>query len=136
MKKIILEILIIFLLVGSVYAANPVDIFKAPAGMQPAGNTGYADGQGHNIIIVDYNNYDTWFKNDSDKYLVEKFNDTVYTGVTDENDVYLLEIVEKDNAKYIIQSWSPKGVSETQIIQKNLEEFNKINQLTPLPIEG
>lgn len=132
-------ITILFLMIGVASATDLVDIFKAPSTLEPMGTSGYVDTQGHNIMIMEYSedNYNTWFQNDTDPvYLVQKYNDTCYISVDDENDCYILEIVEKDGTKYIVSSWTPKGPDETKIIQGNLEEFNKINQLTPLPIEG
>lgn len=137
--KIVIGITILFLMIGVASATDLVDIFKAPSTLEPMGTSGYVDTQGHNIMIMEYSedNYNTWFQNDTDPvYLVQKYNDTCYISVDDENDCYILEIVEKDGTKYIVSSWTPKGPDETKIIQGNLEEFNKINQLTPLPIEG
>ncbi len=136
--KIITIVGIIFLLIGVASAANLVDTFKAPSSLQAMGNSNYADGQGHNIMLLEYNddNKGTWLQNDSDPvYLVQKYNDTCYIGTDDENDCYIFEIVEKDGSKYIISSWTPKGPNEAQTLKHNLEEFNKLNQLTPLPIE-
>ena len=86
------------------------------------------------MIIEDTDDsHHRWFENDT-KYTVQKYNDTCYIGVTDENDCYLLEVVEKDGTKYIVGSWTPKGAVETPAIQSNLLEFNKINKLTPLAV--
>ena len=138
MKKIILGILLLFLLIGIACAAHNNEIFTAPAGLHAMGFDDFVDEQGHNIMIMEYTdeNKQTWFENDTDpEYLVQKYNDTCYIGVDDEDDCYIFEIVEKDGNKYIISSWTPKGPDETAIIKYNLEEFNKLNHLTPLPIE-
>jgi len=137
--KILLGISLLFLLIGAASAAEFVDIFKPPSSLEPAGTNSFVDKQGHNILIAEYTDseHQTWLQNDSDPvYLVQKYNDTCYIGTDDENDCYIHEIIEKDGKKYLISSWTPKGPSETKIIQGNLEEFNKINQLTPLPIEA
>ena len=137
--KITMGITIIFLCLGIACAAQYNEMFTAPSGLHAIGHNDFVDEQGHNIIIMEYTdeNKQTWFENDTDpEYLVQKYNDTCYIGVDDENDCYILEIVEKDNTKYIVSSWTPKGPEETAIIQNNLLEFNKLNQLTPLPIEG
>lgn len=138
MTKIIIGIGLIFLIIGVASATDNNKIFNPPSGLQAVGTSSFVDQQGHNIDINDFTdeNKKTWFENDTEpQYLVQKYNDTCYIGVDDENDCYILEIVEKDGNKYIVSSWTPKGPNETPIIQKNLEEFNKINQLTPLPIE-
>lgn len=137
--KILIGISILFLCIGIVCAAQENEIFTAPAGLQAVGTNAFVDQQGHNIMIVEFNDEakQTWLENDTDpEYLVQQYNDTCYIGVDDENDCYILELVEKDNTQYLIGSWTPKGPGETAIIKYNLEEFNKINQLTPLTIEG
>ena len=139
LSKILIGIGILFLIIGVVSAADIADTFKAPSGLEKVGTNSFVDLQGHNILISEYtdSNIKTWLQNDSDPvYLVQKYNDTCYIATDDENDCYIHEIVEKDGVKYLISSWTPKGPDEAKIIQGNLEEFNKINQLTPLPIEG
>lgn len=138
MKKIILGILLLSLIIGIACAAHNNEIFTAPPGLHAMGYNDFVDEQGHNIMIMEYNdkNKQTWFENDTNpEYLVQKYNDTCYIAVDDENDCYIFEIVEKEGNKYIISSWTPKGPDETAIIKYNLEEFNKLNQLTPLHIE-
>ena len=58
----------------------------------------------------------------------------MYLGADDENDCYILEVVEKDGAKYIISSWTPKGPTEAKKISDNLLEFNKLNNLKPIEV--
>lgn len=137
--KILIGISLLLLIIGNASATDPVDIFKAPSTLQPMGTSGYVDTQGHNIIISKYSDddYKTWFENDTEtNYIVQKYNDTCYIGADDENDCYILEIVEKEGTKYIISSWTPKGPNEAKIIQQNLEEFNMINNLNPIKLEG
>lgn len=136
--KILIGIGIIFLLIGTVYAADFVDMFKAPSPLHPMGTSSYVDEQGHNILIseLDDETITTWLQNDTDpSYLVKEFNKTTYIATDDENDCYIHEVIEKDGKKYLISSWTPKGADETLIIQGNLEEFNKLNNLNPLEIE-
>lgn len=136
--KILIGISILCLCLGIVSAANFNEIFTAPPGLEAVGNNDFVDQQGHNIMIMEYKdeNVQTWLQNDTDpEYLVQKYNDTCYIGTDDENDCYIFEIVEKDGSKYIVSSWTPKGPDETKIIQNNLLEFNKLNHLTPMPIE-
>ncbi|ADC46638.1 hypothetical protein mru_0787 [Methanobrevibacter ruminantium M1] len=134
MKKIILGTCILFLLISVAYAGT-VDIFTAPSPLQPLGNSGFGDGQGHNIQIFEFteNLYKTWFENDTD-YVVEKYegNNGLYLYADDENDCGILEIVEKDGKKYIVNSWTPKGPSEAQTVVENLHDFNELNHLTPI----
>ena len=104
-------------------------------------NNDFVDEKGHNIQIWDYTDdlYNTWFKNDTeDSYLVQPYekNNSFYIYADDENDCGILEIVEKDGKKYIVNSWTPNGSSGVKLVADNLFEFNKLNHLTPLPIEG
>ena len=136
MKKIIL-MLAILLLIGTVYAANTNEIFTAPNGLQKMGTHDFVDQQGHNIMIAEYTaeNIKTWFENDTD-YNVQPYknHDNMYLGADNENDCYILEVVEKDGTKYIIGSWTPKGPAEAKKISDNLEDFNKINNLKPIEV--
>jgi len=138
--KILIGISILLLCISVAYAeTKPVDIFTAPSPLLPLGNSAFADGAGHNIMICEYDdsNIQTWFQNDTDpEYLVEPYeaNNSFYLGVDDENDCYILEVVEKEGTKYIVASWTPKGALETATIWENLQEFNKINKLTPIEV--
>ena len=144
--KIFIGITLLFLVMGVASATDMVDIFKAPSPLQALGNSGYADGQGHNIQIMEYDesSHDIWFVNDTD-YLVQPYenNNSFYTYV-DASDVDpdgveqvgVLEVVEKDGSRYIINSWTPNDNSEkdVQLIFSNLLEFNKLNRLTPMEL--
>lgn len=138
--KILLLASILFLIIGTAYAAHNNEIFKAPSGLQPMGYEDFVDQKGHNIMVMDYSdeNVQTWFENDTDpEYLVQPYQqdgDMFYMGADDENDCYILEVVEKDGSKYIIGSWTPKGAMETETIFNNLLEFNKLNNLKPLEV--
>ncbi|WP_407415726.1 hypothetical protein [Methanobrevibacter sp.] len=135
--KIILGATLLFLIIGVASATDIIDIFQAPSSLHALGTSSYVDEQGHNIMIVEYSddNYDLWFENDTEAgYVAQKYNDTCYIGADDENDCYILEIVEKEGTKYIIGSWTPNGVDDAKIIQNNLEEFNKLNNLNPLEV--
>ena len=136
MHRLIIVISILFLLIGIVAAADIADKFTAPNGLEKVGTNGFVDRQGHNINVFEYteDTKDTWFTNDTD-YFVQPFNDTCWIGVDDENDCYILEVVEKDDAKVLVSSWSANGPDETPIIQENLLEFNKLNHLTPLKLD-
>lgn len=139
MKKIIL-ILAIFLLIGTVCAAHNNEIFTAPNGLHKMGYNDFVDEKGHNINIYNYTDSlkGTWFENDtSDGYLVQPYegNPNIYIYAKDNNkDCGILEVVEKDGNKYIINSWTPKGSSEAKTVAHNLEEFNKLNNLKPIEV--
>lgn len=138
LKKSIL-IITIFLLIGTVCAANNNELFTAPSGLQAVGHDDFVDKQGHNIMIKEYddNNKKTWFENSTEtQYLVELYQDNpnIYLGATDE-DSYILEVVEKDGKQYIIGSWTPNdSKNDMKIVWENLQEFNKLNKLTPMEI--
>ena len=141
MKKIIIGILLLFIVIGTVYAVHNNEKFKAPTGLHAMGYNDFVDEKGHNIGIMEYTDdyYNTWFKNDTeDGYLVQPYseNPKYYIYADDENDCGILEIVEKDGAKYIINSWTPNGSDEAKVILDNLLEFNKLNNIKPLPVEG
>lgn len=137
--KIIIGITIIFLCIGVASAANLNQIFKAPSDLEPMGDSGFVDKQGHNIMINEYNdeNKQTWFENDTDSmYFVEPYsgNPNIYIGV-EETDHYYLEVVEKDGNKYIVGSWTPKDSdSDFKKIAENLKEFNKLNNVEPVEV--
>lgn len=136
MKKIIL-ILAIFLLIGTVCAAHNNEIFTAPKGLHKMGYNDFVDEKGHNIMIIEDSDSQRqkWFENDTN-YIVSPYEShaNMYLGAGDENDCYILEVVEKDGAKYIISSWTPKGPTEAKKISDNLLEFNKVNNLKPIEV--
>lgn len=141
MKKITLGIILLFIIIGTAYAAHNNEIFTAPSGLHAMGYNDFVDEKGHNIMVNEYNddNVKTWLQNDTDpEYLVQPYesNDSFYIAVDDDNDCYIFEVVEKDGAKYIIGSWTPKGPNEAKEIMDNLLEFNKLNKVKPLPIES
>jgi len=103
------------------------------------GNDNFVDKQGHNIMIMEFNedNKQTWFENDTDpEYYVEPSQDiqNIYIGLTDE-DNYFLEVVEKDGTQYIVSSWTPNDSNnDFKIIAENLKEFNKLNNVEPVEV--
>ena len=44
----------------------------------------------------------------------------------------ILEIVEKEGNKYIIESWTAKNPNESNVLKNNLKEFNSANDLKPI----
>ena len=133
--KIMLLMSILFLIIGVVSAEATVNDFKAPNGLEPMGKSSFVDKQGHNIQFVPDtdDSHKTWFENDTD-YIVEKYNATCYLASDNENDCYLIELVDFNGEKYIVYSWTANGPGDAKIIQDNLDEFNKLNNLKPLEV--
>ena len=131
--KILIATATIFLMIGIVSAADPVDIFKAPSGLNASGNDTFVDGQNHNIQIFNYTDelYAKLFENDT-AFSISKFKDNHFFTKNYENHYGILEIVEKDGNKYIIDSWTSKNPNESNALKKNLEDFNKANDLKPI----
>lgn len=131
--KILIAATAIFLMIGIVSAANPTDIFKAPSGLTASGNDTFADGQNHNIQIFNYTDelYTKWFENDPTFSINNYKNNKFFTKNTEDH-YGILEIVEKDGNKYIIDSWTAKNPNESNVLKKNLEEFNSVNGLKPI----
>ena len=141
-KKILIALLFTFLLIGTVYATQE---FQTPKDLHKIAINTYADEKGHNLDILNYtdSSHKTWFENDTG-YLVQKYknNDSFYiyadSSEVDPNKaeaVGIIEVVEYDGAKYIINSWTPKEDNkDMELIWENLLEFNKLNKLTPIKI--
>ncbi|MBR0059340.1 MAG: hypothetical protein IJP99_08435 [Methanobrevibacter sp.] len=140
-KKITILLLFTFLIIGAAYAYE----FKAPNDLHKIGTNSYVDEKGHNIVIQNYtdNSHKTWFENDTG-YLVQKYNNNdsfyLYADSSEVNPnkaeaVGILEVVEIDGDKYIINSWTPNdNEKDMELIWQNLLEFNKLNKLTPIKI--
>ena len=120
-------------MIGVVSAANPVDIFKAPSGFTASGNDTFTDGQNHNIQIFNFTKeqYSKWFENNS-AFSIGKFKEGNLFNHEYEKHYGVLEVVEKDGNKYIIDSWTAKNPNEGNNLKKNLEEFNSVNDLKPI----
>ena len=131
--KILITVAAIFLMIGVVSAANPVDIFKAPSGFTASGNDTFTDGQNHNIQIFNFTEelYSKWLGNNS-AFSIGKFKDGHFFSNEYEKHYGVLEIVEKDGTKYIIDSWTAKNPNEGSNLKKNLEAFNSANNLKPI----
>lgn len=129
--KILIVAAAIFLMIGLVSAANPTEIFKAPTGFTASANDTFTDGQNHNIQIFNYTDelYAKWFENNTG-FSINDYKDGNFLSRNTNNHYGILEIVEKDDNKYIIESWTAKNPNEANTLTKNLEEFNKINNLT------
>lgn len=133
--KILIAAAAIILMIGIVSAANPVDIFKAPSGLTASGNDTFVDGQNHNIQIFNYTDelYSKWFKNDSG-FSISQYKNKNFFAENRDHHYGILEIVEKDGNKYIIDSWTSKNPNESNTLKKNLEEFNNVNGLKPIAV--
>lgn len=130
--KILIAASAIFLLIGVVSATDLVDIFEAPSGFTVSANDTFTDNLNHNIQIFNFTDelYTKWFKNDT-TFSINQFKDGAFFPMNSKNHYGILEIVEKDDNKYIIESWTSKNPNEANTLKKNLEEFNKINDLKP-----
>lgn len=137
--KILIGVSIILLCLGVASAAHFNEMFTAPPGLEAMGYNDFVDRQGHNIMIMEYDDesVQTWFQNDTDpEYYVEPSQDiqNIYIGLTDE-DNYFLEVVEKDGTQYIVGSWTPNDSNnDFKIIAENLKEFNKLNNVEPVEV--
>lgn len=130
--KILIAAAAILLMIG-VVSANNVDTFKAPSGFTASGNDTFVDGQNHNIQIFNYTDelYSELFENDS-TFSISKFKDNHFFNKNTDKHYGILEIVEKDGNKYIIDSWTAKNPNESNELKKNLEDFNSANGLSPI----
>ena len=133
--KILIAAAAVFLMIGIVVAADPVDVFKAPSGFTASGNDTFVDTQNHNIQIFNYTDelYKEWFKSDS-TFSISNFKDNNFLTKNTKNHYGVLEIVEMDGNKYIIESWTGKNPNESRTLQNNLEKFNNANDLKPIAI--
>lgn len=133
--KILIAIAAIFLMIGVVSAVDPVDVFKAPSGFTASGNDTFADTLNHNIQIFNYTDelYNKLFESDP-TFSINNYKDTNFFTKNSEKHYGILEIVEKDGNKYIIDSWTAKNPNESHTLKKNLEEFNKVNELKPITV--
>jgi hypothetical protein len=133
--KILIATAAIFLMIGVVSAADQIDVFKAPSGFADSGNDTFTDTQNHNIQIFNYTDelYNKMFESDP-TFSISKFKDNHFFTKNSEKHYGILEIVEKDGNKYIIDSWAAKNPNEAHTLEKNLEEFNKVNDLKPITV--
>ena len=134
-SKILIATIAIFLMIGLVSATDSVDIFKAPSGFTASGNDTFVDTQNHNIQIFNYTDelYSQMFESDS-TFSISLFKDNHFFKKNTKNHYGILEIVEKDNNKYIIESWTAKNPNEANVLEKNLNDFNSVNDLKPLTV--
>ena len=134
-SKILIATTAIFLMIGLVSATDSVDIFKAPSGFTASGYDTFADTQNHNIQIFNYTDelYSQMFGSDS-TFSISLFKDNHFFKKNTNDHYGILEIVEKDGNKYIIESWTSKNPNEATVLEKNLDDFNTINDLKPITV--
>ena len=123
----------IFLMLCTVSAADSLDVFKAPSGFEASGNDTFSDTENHNIQIFNFTDelYSELFEKDS-TFSISNFKDNKFFTKNTDKHYGILEIVEKDGNKYIIDSWTSKNPNESRELKNNLLEFNKVNDLKPL----
>ena len=128
--KILIIVVAIFLMISLVSATDQIDVFKAPSGFNASSNDTFTDTQNHNIQIFNYTDelYSELFEGDL-TFSIRNFKENNFFTKNTKNHYGILEIVEKDGGKYIIESWTSKNPNEANLLEKNLNEFNKINDL-------
>ena len=133
--KILITLAAIILMIGLVSATDPVDIFKAPSGFNASSNDTFVDAQNHNIQIFNYTDelYSELFESDP-TFSISNFKDNHFFTKNTKNHYGILEIVENDNGKYIIESWTSKNPNEANVLEKNLKDFNTANDLKPIVV--
>ena len=133
--KILIATLLIFLVLGTAYAANVSD-FKAPTGWDNKGNGAFfGPDLGEGLTVMNYtdenvkdfidNEYVTIKKDTELNIMTYKDSDLKQHGV--------MEIVEVDGSKFIVQSWAGEQSSTTdEMLLATLQNFNNVNNLKPI----
>lgn len=137
--KVILAALILFLTIGIVVATN-IDDFKVPDGYNALkdGCSAYTT-NGDRMIYVEKasGDYKTdWFTNTSDMTVCDVGNNT-YSYADDRLEIYgYQEIVVIDGVDYIVSVNQNSKLSpgEETLYLKDLQEFNKLNNLEPIAV--
>ena len=142
-SKIILAALILICAIGIVAAAD-IDNMKVPDGFEAIGSGGYLNEENIQINIETESFHDKgvddlgdYLENDTDdKYTVVpgKINNT-FNFTDGVNDVVgLVELVEIDNETWCIHVLCFDELNESNLdaFTEALEEFNKVNDLTPI----
>jgi hypothetical protein len=63
--------------------------------------------------------------------------DGAESGATQYEAIGVLEIIEHNGERYIVSSWTAHDSdSDIQLAYNNLLQFNELNHLTPLPVDG
>ena len=135
LKKISILAILLIITIGFVSAVE----FQVPDGFTKQSDEFYttADNK-ENINIINFEKEkDFWLENNTeDKYTVVGAENNTYN-FTDGmlNDVGVLEVVEVDGEKYIINFWTDEGTDNDRTDNlKQMLEFNKLNKLEPLAV--
>ena len=135
LKKISILAILLIITIGFVSAVE----FQVPDGFTKQSDELYttADNK-ENINIINFEKEkDFWLENNTeDKYTVVGAENNTYN-FTDGmlNDVGVLEVVEVDGEKYIINFWTDEGTDNDRTDNlKQMLEFNKLNKLEPLAV--
>ncbi len=120
-------------MLGAVCAVN-VDAFLGPDSLSNRGNGTFADSQGHILHISEDTpiNHQAWFENDTG-HIVKPFDldDRYYMFFESSGELGILEVIEHNGDKYIVNSWSKNGPDDCYNLIWNMFEFNNLNNLTP-----
>ena len=135
MKKIILILTLLLLIIGVAYATDVGD-FKAPNGWETkGGGLFFSSNPGEAITVMNYT--DENVKDFIDNEFVSIKNDTSTHVMTyKDSDLHqhgVMEIVEVEGSRFIVQSWAGEQSSTTDdMLLANLQNFNNVNNLKPI----
>ena len=145
-KFVNIIIILIFLtfIIGSVSAVNPDD-FKIPDGFvnveyefEHNHSEGFMNSKGEGIIIYDYSSEDKdFFFTESDSYVFDLYKNNIYTFADGESELCgYLEHIKHNGKEYVVQTTCSmdKVDSVGNDIRDNILEFNKINNVKPIPV--
>ena len=95
----------------------------------------YTDGQGRVLSISEDipKNHQAWFENDTG-YVVKPFevDDRYYMFFESTGEMGILEVIEHGGDKYIVNSWTKNGISDSYNVILSMYQFNDLNNLTPV----
>ncbi|AMD17371.1 hypothetical protein TL18_04655 [Methanobrevibacter sp. YE315] len=144
MKKILIILILFILTIGAVSAVN-INDFKIPDGFihleyefNHDHSEGFMNGKGEGLIIYDYSKeYKDIFFVDNDNYISDPFENNIYTFVDGETELCgYIECIEHNGKQYVIQTTCSIDEIDNHgyNIRDNLLEFNKINNVKPIPV--
>lgn len=138
-KKMIPVLILSFVLIGAVYAADSTS-FTPPENFEDIGDGVYVlydslKNADEILSVVKFNqhDWDDYTTNDTDnKYTVYKDNNTYNYTDGSVNEIGSFELIEIDGDKFIIDFAKTGADSDLKDTYDNLLEFNKLNNLTPI----